>query len=156
MTTCPDRSRRVPAALLTASPSTDADAELAARASALRAMADESDAGVFVASARGGVASGSGVSIAGAIRETRAVSAEGADTRHSGTASAVTGTRAAAAIAHVQRKWRAEADARRMAMVSTHARARTRLARTQKPSNRGIRSVDTSGSFLAGALDHGS
>src|SRR5687768_9592003 len=126
----------------------DGDASVVSRAS---------DAGALAASVGGLVSCGAGVSVAaGAIRDARAVRAEGAGTRQSGTTRAATGTSAAAAIAHVQRKWRAEADARRMATVSTHATARTRLARTQKPSNKGIRSVDTSGSFLAGALDHGS
>src|SRR5688572_27161638 len=137
MTICPERSRRVPAALCTASPPTDGDGEVATRPSApaLRAMADESDAAVLVASDRWFVSGGARVSMAGVIRDTRAVSAEGADTCHSGTASAVTGTSAAAAIAHVQRKWRAEADARRIPIVNTHARVRTRLARRQKPRN---------------------
>src|SRR5687767_274439 len=105
-------------------------------------------------SASGAPVCGAGA-MAGASRDDKPASADGAGTRQSGRTKAVSGTSAAAAIALVQTKWRAEADARRITMVSTHARPRTTVARRQKPKNTGIRSVDTSGSFLARAFDHG-
>src|SRR5687767_6832421 len=118
-------------------------------------VARSSAAAGLTISTRVTVVDGTGVSTAGgASRDKRGVSAEGTGTRQFGIARSVTGTSAAAAMAHVQRKWRAEADARRIAIDNTHARLRTTLARRQKPKSRGIRSPDdTSGSFLACAFD---
>src|SRR5687767_4540670 len=91
---CPERSRRVPVALSRGVRVADDEAaDIGAPASA----------GGLAASAWGAVACAAGVSMVPvAIRDVKVVSAEGIGTRQSGTTRAVTGTSAAAAIAHVQ------------------------------------------------------